>query len=333
MKEQEIRPEALFNEFIRLAEQDVKTFFRDAGFRFVPCPACHNADTVFAFNKSGFNYEVCPRCNTLFVNPRPDKEAFDRYYREAQSVKFWATRFYKETESARRESIFKPRAKLVLDRIKEYADIDSIKWLADVGAGYGVFCEEASRISPPHMKVIAIEPSPDLADICLKKGLEVINKFLEDIIDSDLDTGSAGVLTSFELFEHLYTPREFLHSCWNLLQEGGLLVFTTLSGAGFDIQVLWEESKSVTPPHHLNFLNPDSVKLLLDRCGFEAMEVTTPGKLDVNILENNLEKIKPKDRFVKTLIEMTDQNAKDELQEFLQRHNLSSHMMVVARRK
>jgi 2-polyprenyl-3-methyl-5-hydroxy-6-metoxy-1,4-benzoquinol methylase len=331
MKEREIRPEGLFDEFLRLAEQDVKTFFGDAGFHRIPCPACNNDDTVAAFNKKGFDYEVCPRCRTLFVNPRPDEEAFERYYREAPSVKFWATTFYRETESARRESIFKPRAKLVHDKVREFADIDGVKWLADIGAGYGIFCEEASKVFPGHMEVVAIEPSPDLAGICVKKGLKVINKFLGDVDAGDLDAGDNGVLTSFELFEHLHTPEKFLRSCGSLLHEGGLLVFTTLSGTGFDIQALWEESKSVTPPHHLNFLNPASVKLLLERCGFEAVEVTTPGKLDVNIVENNMEHVK--DRFVRSFIETADQSAKDELQGFLQRHNLSSHMMVVAKRR
>jgi 2-polyprenyl-3-methyl-5-hydroxy-6-metoxy-1,4-benzoquinol methylase len=331
MKEKEIRPEALFDEFLRLAQEDIETFFRGASYQSVPCPACGNADSEFAFDKNGFEYETCSQCDTLFVNPRPAREAFYRYYQEAPSIKFWANRFYKETENARRESIFKPRAKMVLDKVGEFADLNAVRWLADIGAGYGVFCEEASKIFPDHVDVIAIEPSPDLASVCSQKGLTVVNRFLEDITGADLGSDSAGVLTSFELMEHLHAPDEFLRSCASLMRKDGLLIFTTLSGTGLDIQVLWERSKSVSPPHHLNFLNPKSIELLLDRCGFETVEVTTPGKLDVNILENNMEHIK--DRFMRTFLQTASQEAKEDLQGFLQRHNLSSHMMVFARRK
>ena len=40
MKEEEIRPESLFNDYLALAENDVKTFFLSSPFRYVPCPAC-----------------------------------------------------------------------------------------------------------------------------------------------------------------------------------------------------------------------------------------------------------------------------------------------------
>ena len=109
------------------------------------------------------------------------------------------------------------------------------------------------------------------------------------------------------------------------------MIFTTLNGKGFDIQVLWENSKSVYPPHHLNFFNPDSVGILLGKCGFEVLEITTPGRLDVDIVSNDLEHVN--DRFIKTFLGSAGEREKDDLQKFLQKNNLSSHMMIVARKK
>ena len=60
---------------------------------------------------------------------------------------------------------------------------------------------------------------------------------------------------------------------------------TTLNGLGFDIQQLWEQSKSISPPHHLNFYNTKSISLLLESSGFEIVEIATPGKLDWDIVE------------------------------------------------
>ena len=135
-----------------------------------------------------------------------------------------------------------------------------------------------------------IEPNPHFASVCREKSLQVIDKFLEDIEKEDLPSGSKAFV-SFELFEHLHSPGGFLNQLEKIMIPGDLFLFTTLSGTGVDIQVLWEESKSVVPPHHLNFLNPQSIEILLDRVGLEVVEVTTPGKLDMDILNNNQYKI------------------------------------------
>ena len=99
---------------------------------------------------------------------------------------------------------------------------------------------------------------------------------------------------SFELFEHLHDPKIFLEILNDLMDSGDSFIFTTLSGMGVDIQTLWEDSKAVSPPMHLNFLNPRSVEILLKEIGFKVIEISTPGKLDIDIMNNNIDKIKAK---------------------------------------
>ncbi|SVE32035.1 uncharacterized protein METZ01_LOCUS484889, partial [marine metagenome] len=36
----------------------------------------------------------------------------------------------------------------------------------------------------------------------------------------------------------------------------------------------------------MNFINPQSIKILLGRTGFKTLEVTTPGKIDIDIMQN-----------------------------------------------
>ena len=110
------------------------------------------------------------------------------------------------------------------------------------------------------------------------------------------------------------------------MRSGDLFIFTTLAGTGLDIQALWEGSKSVSPPHHLNFLNPHSVKLLLERVGLLSLEVTTPGKLDIDILSNNYELIK--DRFLKTFVTYATDSEKEIWQQMISDSGWSSHMMI-----
>ena len=107
-------------------------------------------------------------------------------------------------------------------------------------------------------------------------------------------------------------------------------MFTTLSGTGADIQALWQDSKSVSPPHHLNFLNPASVRMVLERVGFAKVTVTTPGKLDVDILVNGREHIK--DRFWRTFVAQAGEDERAAMQTFLAEHGFSSHMLVHCQR-
>ena len=90
---------------------------------------------------------------------------------------------------------------------------------------------------------------------------------------------------------------------------------------------MWKDSKSISPPHHINFFNPYSAKLIIEKAGLSLLEVSTPGKLDVDILLNNKNKIK--DRFLKTLIHHSSKEQRNSLQEWLSSNGFSSHMWLV----
>lgn len=324
IKEEEIRPRKVFEEYLKLCEQDTQTYFSGVSCVKGSCPAC-GKEGHLAFNKHGFSYESCPSCHSLFVNPRPTAESFSKYYTESPSSTFWATTFYKETAEARREKLWKPKARMIRDAMAQYGASDHS--VIDIGGGYGLFAEEIRVLLDKPATVI--EPGPSLANVCREKSLPVIEKFLEQVVSNDLPVGPK-TFVSFELFEHLHDPAAFLTYLKGLMSKGDLFIFTTLSGAGVDIQALWEDSKSVSPPHHLNFLNPHSVQILLRRIGLEVLEVSTPGKLDIDILVNNVHHIK--DRFWRTFAESASDTVKAQWQSLIEKSGWSSHMMVACRK-
>jgi len=324
MKEEDIRPEKIFSEHLRLCKEDVQTYFHGVHRERIKCPAC-NSYGEFAFEKHSFEYEHCLNCQTLFVSPRPKVEYFIKYYLESSSSKYWATIFYKETAKVRKEKLWKPKVKMVLDAMRKFRA--SKHQVIDIGGGYGLFATEMERLSK--QSVLVVEPNPYFASVCREKELHVIEKFLEDIEEKDLPSGPKAFV-SFELFEHLHNPGGFLNELEKKMRPGDIFLFTTLSGTGVDIQVLWEESKSVFPPHHLNFLNPNSIKILLGRVGLEVLEVTTPGKLDIDILNNSQYKIK--DRFWRVFFDWADENTKERWQQLISTSGLSSHMMVICQK-
>jgi hypothetical protein len=323
MKETDIRPQAIFDEYLRLCAEDTRTYFQSVERSAIPCPACGAVGTP-AFAKNGFTYELCGECDTLYVSPRPAARAFESYYQTAPSSKYWASTFYRETAEARRRLLWQPKARNIASKLGTFAA--SGHAVVDVGGGYGLFAEEIRNLVAGTVTVI--EPAPHLADVCRGKSLNVVEKFLENVIGDDLPAGPKAFV-SFELFEHLHDPHAFLSQLRQLMHSGDLFIFTTLSGTGLDIRLLWESSKSVSPPHHLNFLNPRSIGVLLTRVGFEVLEVTTPGALDVDILTNNRSLLT--DRFWIAFLTSADEHQKQEMQKVIAATGFSSHMMVVCR--
>ena len=329
MKEFEIRPRKLFSDYLELSRKDIEVFFSDhSNFQEVTCPGCKEDNAILAFVKHGFKYKKCNSCNSLFVSPRPTKEMISDFYKVSESSRFWAEHFYPQTADARREMIFKPRAD-VINQLLTNIEIPSPKSIVDVGAGYGIFLDEIRKYGL-FEEVIAVEPNKDLAKCCREKNIVVIEDNVEDILDDQL---KASVICSFEVFEHLYDTDEFVLSMKKLLKPGGILLFTTLTISGFDLLVLGEKSKSISPPHHINFLSIEGIRNLIERCGLEEVLIETPGKLDVDIVKNMYEEIpdlKLPD-FVEYLIKNRDSSSHREFQEFLQKNNLSSHVRVIAR--
>lgn len=334
MKEYEIRPREIFEEYLRISQADIPKFFGDAGrFVRVHCPACGAEKQTAEFVKHGFQYVSCPDCRSLYVSPRPTTEMIDRFYRHSESSRYWAEVFFPKTAAARQKHIFAPRAEMIAGIVERF-EIPRPRVLVDVGAGIGLFLE-AAKATAQFDRVVGIEPGRDLARVCRERGHAVVEKPIEAVKPGEIQ---ASIVTSFEVFEHLHDPGAFVRSMANILVPNGVLIFTTLSATGFDLQVLWEKSKSISPPHHINFISVPGFVRLIDRCGLELLDVRTPGRLDVDIVKNmaledpHLEL----PRFVRTLLELASSSRYPDLlpgfQRFLADSLLSSHVCVVARK-
>ena len=179
-------------------------------------------------------------------------------------------------------------------------------------------------------QLVAIEPSEKMAGMCRDKGFEVVNCMLEDV--DPVTDGDFDLLTSFELFEHLFEPKTFLLKIHSLLKTGGYIYLTTLNGKGFDIQLLWDKHDNINPPHHINFSNPKGMRILFERCGFEVVSISTPGRLDWDIVEGRMthKGLKP-GRFWETVRD-ADDSVKENLQKWIRESDLSSHICVVAKK-
>lgn len=326
MKESDIRPEALLQRYLELSEQDAELCFADTPRLNIPCVACGSERLTGEFEKNGFTYSSCQECGTLFQSPRPPVAAFEAFYRDSISSRYWAEEFFPAVAEARREKIFRPRVERLAGLCR--ARSLEVKQIIDVGAGYGIFLDEW-RKSYPFTKVLAVEPSESLAKECRFKGFDVVEDIAENVKGHD---GSADLVVCFEVLEHVYDPLEFVRTLTNLAKPGGYVFVSTLCVDGFDIQMLWDKSNSIFPPHHINFMSVAGFEHLFARAGLVEVDVTTPGQLDVDIFRNAIKRdpdIMNGQRFLHRIIK--DQKLAANFQDFLAANRLSSHAWVIGK--
>ncbi len=327
MKEHDIRPAHLLQRYLDLSARDAEFCFGDSTRTAIPCVACGGEGAHYEFDKNGFSYACCDGCGTLFQCPRPLIGAFERFYRNSESSRYWANIFFPAVAETRREKIFRPRVERLAALCAKKGIV--VEHLIDVGAGYGIFLDEWRRRFPA-VKSLAVEPSESLARECRAKGFDVIENIVENVQGYD---NYADLAVCFEVLEHVYAPLDFVRTLGRLVRPGGYVFLSTLGVDGFDIQMLWERSNSIFPPHHINFMSVDGFKHLFARAGLEEVEVTTPGQLDVDIVRNALDRepgLLDGHRFLRHVLANEDHAVA--FQRFLADNQLSSHTWVIGRK-
>jgi len=326
--ESDIRPADLLDEYLRLNEADGKALLSDPGaMEHRSCPGCDEDEPVKAFDKNGFTLVRCYACNTLYVDPVPSAGALAAFYRDSHSSDYWANIFFPAVAEVRRGAIYRPRA----ERVAGYAS--KSQRLIDVGAGAGLFLEEFQAFNP-EVSIAAVEPGASHVADLRQKGIDTFAGFANEAAGDSAWASSADVVTCFEVLEHVSDPAALFHDLAALARPGGLIIVSGLSGSGFDIQVLGERAKPVSPPHHLTFLSIDGAEKLMRRSGLETLKIMTPGELDVDIVRNAaLENpdILTESEYRQLILEGSDYDRR-EFQEQLKQSRRSSHMWIVAQR-
>jgi len=327
LSESELCPDSLLDGQEAAFARDIERLqARAAEFVVVTCPACGQGRGAKAFEKYGFAFKRCDDCATIYMSPRPSEDVMADYYANSENYAYWAKYIFPASEAARREKIHKPW----LQRVLGYCDAFGVArgTLLEVGPGFGTFAAVATA-SGEFSRVVAVEPTPELAQACRERGVEVINKRIEDLGG---EVGRADVVVAFEVIEHLFEPRRFLEYIFPLIAPGGLLIVSCPNGLGFDIAILGAGALAVDA-EHVNLFNPASLTRLLQDCGFEVLKAHTPGRLDAEFVHEAALKgeIVLGPFLQRVLVDEWDEHGWP-FQQFIAQQGLSSHMWLAARR-
>jgi SAM-dependent methyltransferase len=329
MRERDIRPDAEFQEYLRLSAEDAADLLGRAGeFVEVVCPACEEDRAVEVFVKDGFHFRECAACGSIYASPRPTADLLHAFYADSRSSAFWAEVFWPAIADSRLEHVIRPRVAAIL-RHARLSSLGEDLVAVDVGAGAGAFLAELREQSPSRIRVVAIEPGKSLAAQARARGLEVFEMSVED---PTAPQALGDLVTTFEVIEHVFNPLDFVRSIHRVTAESGLVLCTGLGGDGLDIRVLRERASAVSVPHHLNFLSVRGLRTLFERAGFVDVAVETPGQLDVELVAKGMAAGVEIPDFLRVLLAERGSEVHAAFQRFLVDARLSSHTWVWATR-
>lgn len=324
LHEEEIRPPTLLSEFKRLSVEDAHRFFGDPGALVeVPNPATGEHASVFAFEKDGFRYNQATDCGSLFVSPRPTKDALAAYYHNSEASAYRVQHYSRETAEARRRHLLRSHTNWMGRLYDEYGNRDTRTYV-DIGTNSPAIFDEVARLEL-FDKLYSLNPLPGLESECEARGVEIIDEPIRD----------AGVVTAFQQLESQFSPLDLVKTACDMLAIGGLFFMTTRTISGFDLQVLWDKTPYIFVPEHLNLLSIEGIRKLLSRGGLHTVELSTPGQLDIELVYHAAKNDPTIElpRFIRYLLEERDELAHADFQAFLQKHRLSSHVRVAAARR
>ncbi|MDA9112730.1 class I SAM-dependent methyltransferase [Gammaproteobacteria bacterium] len=229
------------------------------------CPSCSSSFWKERKLPSMNSYYVCNRCS-LNIQEISNNFSKDDYFKMQQEHHFGDSEFLTQT-SPLLKKIESEGNNFKLKMVNKYLTTHSD--VVEIGSGAGSF---AKLMEDQHFNVSIIEESLELS-IHLKKVIQgkVINKNLSEYQTDE----KHNAVCSFQVIEHVIDLREHLEDIRNLLQMGGLIFLTTPNSESFQHKLPFGLSPNFDSAH-LYVLSKRSLILLLNKSGFELIEITTP---------------------------------------------------------
>ncbi|MBI2058288.1 MAG: methyltransferase domain-containing protein [Nitrospirae bacterium] len=301
----------------------VRNALRVSGTPRTSCPACH-LDLAPIGVVEQLPYAGCGRCRGFFLQEIPNADR-------------WAEVLRSTAEGRRRNLEFSPG--LAASR-QDKVYLPKIEWIRNSLRLHGMGRTHALDVGIPPGDM-----APLLRGSRLFSEVSTVDeaRLTETAVGSEvreLEEGTrrrtvarAGVAVLLEALDRARDPARLLRGVRERLVEGGLLFLTAAVSSGFDMTVLGLRNKYLYPPDRTNCFGLAGLEQLLRATGFELIEVSTPGALDIETVRVHAQEdgAIPLSPFERRLLE-SGSEVQEAFQSFLQEMRMSSFARVVGRK-
>lgn len=310
IRDEDIHPDFFFSNERKLAKEFVDDL--DKPIDIDTCPVCGSSRDEILLKKWGFLYAICPQTWTIGLATLPDDKILSDYFHKSELAIFRRSKEYQTEVTKKRKKLWENQIRWIEGRVIRYLGHDKYN-VTDWGCKFAGWIDFLKTVGFKD-KLFVQEPFPP-------------------IYESTNDIEEADIILLIDVLQRETKPLQLLKRIAKKVKPGGLLIATCRSGSGFDVLTLQGSSENIFPMDHIFLPSPQGMELLLNEAGFELLELTTPGLLDMKYVQNAGENIPKNQYFLRYIIEQRNELLLERMQGFLQRNNLSSHLRCVARKK
>lgn len=274
------------------------------------CPVCGQQGSYF-YSKWRVDYLCCTGCKSVYAVY--DEETVEAYQKDDELLELRRSREYQQEITDNRQNVWEDFLEWIEVRAFRFMGRNKNLDIVDYGNRYEGYADVIRKAS--------ICGKYDLRESILPGG--------EDRIES----GEADLVLYLDQMQQELHPSERMSELRDCLKEDGLLILNTRAGSGFDIITLKEKNSRIYPYEHILLPSVKGLVAFLERNGFEVLEITTPGVMDVKYVSDSIEGLDCSESFVRYLLEESSQFMLQEFQRFLQKACLSSFVSVIARKR
>jgi len=317
-----IQPKAKIAQYRRLLKQDINEFFGSQELAPAPCPTSGDVEIAHSFTKLGMTFNQSKTLGNYYISPRPNVEAWKKFYAKSQARHFWLTDIWESTKDQREKNVVAPLFDWIEDRVGEFFTTNSLVAVEFLPNHLGY--EDVARRRLPNVFYKIFDPLIS-ADVLADSQSPVT-------VEKKINKESYEIVFLFEAIERSLDPREVFRNAIDGLKPGGLCFITCLLSSSFEAKILGQQSDIFLPPERMNILSFEGMTHLVEKEeAVELIEFSTPSVFDI---KNVREQMGNNNDFVSYMLgRRGDSEMIQSLLEFLQRNRLGTFGRLVLRKK
>jgi len=229
------------------------------------CHICGNQNFSKYCEKDNHKLYRCVKCDFIFVYPTPENLSDiykEDYFHDVGDQEFGYTNYDDDKDSMKH--VFE----LYLDRLEELVKNKNI---FDVGCATGYFLDIAKNKG---WSTHGIEISDYAGETSRERGHDVVTGLLPDVgFSKKMDA-----VTLWDVLEHVDNPKTYLRAVNKIMNKEGYLAINTVDTGSWWAKLTGKRWHLIVPPEHLNYYNKENLRLILEKTGFEMVDVKKMGK-------------------------------------------------------
>ncbi|GIV27183.1 MAG: methyltransferase [Bacteroidia bacterium] len=222
------------------------------------CPICNSNKykpfincVDYTTTKEQFNLVSCENCGLVQTFPYPDQKNIGKYYESNEYI----------SHSDKKNSFFD----ILYHVVRKYTLIQKVNLIKnyvphgtilDYGCGTGYFLEACNKNK---FTTYGIEINEKAREIARSKNQNIF-KDIKEIKDVKFD-----IITLWHVLEHLYEPKEYINTFYNLLNKNGYLLLALPNKNSYDGQYYKNYWAGYDVPRHLFHFTKKDIQNLISK--------------------------------------------------------------------